>query len=126
VLCSLIRQALGKLVGLWSRRLGRVWVAALLLSPDGRLGRVLVLQADAQSAAARWSGGRDIHVFLEPVVKAPEAQRLQGEAARAEGVRSARVATLTVPVGFASSSDRLATRCCPVTASRTPPSTSMS
>jgi cell division protein FtsX len=76
-------------------------VAAVLLSAlIAILAAVLVLRSDTQSAAARWSGGRDIHVFLQPQVTAPEAQTLRGEVASAEGVRSARVAALPVSVEF--------------------------
>ncbi|HUJ65964.1 MAG TPA: hypothetical protein VLX59_10525 [Acidimicrobiales bacterium] len=87
--------------GRWSIGVGRMWAAALLLvSPIAILAAVLVFRADAQTAAARWSGGRNIRVFLQPGMTAPEARALEGEAAAAEGVGSARVATLSLPVEF--------------------------
>ena len=79
----------------WSIRSGRTWAAAVLLSAlIAVLAAILVLRADTQGAVARWSRGRDIHVYLQPEVTASEAHTLRDEVASANGVRSVRVAAL--------------------------------
>lgn len=84
----------------WSVGPGRVLAISVLLGAlVAILAPLLVLRADTQSLAARWNGGGDIRVFLQPPVTAPEAQALQAEVTKDEGVRSARVGALPVRVG---------------------------
>jgi hypothetical protein len=75
-------------------------ISALVGALVAVLAPLLVLRADTQTFGARWDGGRDIHVLLQPPVTAPEVQALGAEVAKAEGVRSARVGALPVPGEF--------------------------
>jgi cell division protein FtsX len=92
---TLVRQTLGMLGGRGSVPMARIWAAALLsVALIAVLAAILALRADTQGAVARWSGGRDIHLYLQPEVTASEAHTLQDEVASANGVRSVRVAAL--------------------------------
>ena len=84
----------------WSVRPGRgLAISVLVCALVAVLAPLFVLRADTQSFAARWNGGRDIHLFLQPTVTAPEAWALQTEVAKDEGVTSTRVTPLPVSVG---------------------------
>jgi hypothetical protein len=81
----------------WSVQSGRgLAIPVLVGALVAVLALLLVLRADTQTFAARWNGGRDIHLFLQPTETAPEAQALNVELAKDEGVTSARVAVLPV------------------------------